>query len=101
MNRDRYSASNAERKPDDYQRGYQGLTHVRSAVKGADYILHQKVLPSVPRSIHDPRCEYPAYAENPGAEKEFCVKRVVFASVSSSYGINESWTMWRQVDQSE
>ncbi len=66
---------------------------VRQAVNGADYVLHQGALPSVPRSIEDP---ITTNEVNVGgtlnvldAAKEAGVKRVVFASSSSVYGSGE------------
>lgn len=63
---------------------------VSKAVKGVDYVLHQAALPSVPRSLENPRASHEANitgtlnlllaARNEG------VKRVVYASSSSVYG---------------
>jgi len=71
------------------------LETVRSAVHGADFILHHAALPSVPRSI-----EQPINTNNVNvagtlnvlvAAKEEGVKKVVVASSSSVYGdTNES-----------
>jgi UDP-glucose 4-epimerase len=65
---------------------------VRAAVKGADYILHQGALPSVPRSISDPITSNDVNILGTlnilEAAKEYNVKRVVYASSSSIYGNN-------------
>ena len=66
------------------------LEEVRRAVKGADYVLHQGALRSVPRSVDNPMASNDV---NVGgtlnvlhASKEAGVKRVVSASSSSVYG---------------
>ncbi len=63
---------------------------VRQAVQGADFVLHQGALPSVPRSIDDP---ITTNEVNVGgtlhlldAARDAGVKRVVYASSSSIYG---------------
>lgn len=63
---------------------------VRAAARGADYILHQGALPSVPRSVADPVLTNDI---NVGgtlsvllAARDEKVKRVVFAASSSAYG---------------
>jgi UDP-glucose 4-epimerase len=63
---------------------------VRSACEGVDYVLHQGALPSVPRSVKQPR---PSHETNitgtfnvlEGARLAG-VKRVVYAASSSAYG---------------
>ena len=67
---------------------------VRSAVRGADFIVHQAALASVPRSIEDPISTNDV---NIGgtlnllvAAREEGVARFVFASSSSVYGDSES-----------
>jgi nucleoside-diphosphate-sugar epimerase len=67
---------------------------VREAVHGADYVLHQGALPSVPRSINDP---ITTNEVNVGgtlnildAARDAGVKRVVYASSSSVYGANKA-----------
>lgn len=66
---------------------------VRDAVKGADYVLHQGALPSVPRSVKDPITSNDVNINGTlnilEASREFGVKRVVFASSSSVYGNSE------------
>jgi len=63
---------------------------VRRAVSGADYVLHQAALPSVPRSVADPLATNEVNvtgALNVLLEARAArVKRVVFASSSSVYG---------------
>ena len=67
---------------------------VRAAVKGADYILHQGALPSVPRSISDPITSNDVNILGTlnilEAAREYGVKRVVYASSSSIYGNNQA-----------
>jgi len=65
----------------------------RRAVRGADFVLHQAALPSVPRSLREPAL---SNAINVGgtlnmlaASREGGVKRFVFASSSSVYGDDE------------
>ncbi len=66
---------------------------VREAVKGAEYVLHQGALPSVPRSIEDPITTNDVNIGGTlnvlDAAREAGVKRVVFASSSSVYGSGE------------
>jgi nucleoside-diphosphate-sugar epimerase len=63
---------------------------VAQACEGVDYILHQGALPSVPRSVKDPRTSHESningtfnLLEGARAAK---VKRVVYAASSSAYG---------------
>ena len=63
---------------------------VRRACEGIDYVLHQGALPSVPRSVKEPR---PSHDINIGgtfnvleAARLAGVKRVVYAASSSAYG---------------
>ena len=62
----------------------------REAVDGADYILHQGGLGSVPRSIDDPELSHRNNVTGTlnlfVAAKDAGMKRVVFASSSSVYG---------------
>lgn len=66
------------------------LDTVRRAVRGADYVLHQGALPSVPRSVADPITTHEVNALGTlnvlVAARDEKVKRVVFASSSSVYG---------------
>ncbi len=66
------------------------LEACRTAVRGADFVLHQAALPSVPRSIEDPLTSHEINLTGTlnvlVASKEAGVRRVVFASSSSVYG---------------
>ena len=66
------------------------LETCRRAAQGVDYLLHQAALPSVPRSIEDPRLSHDINVTGTVnlllASKESGVRRVVFASSSSVYG---------------
>ena len=66
------------------------LPTVRHAVQGADYVLHQGALPSIPRSIKDPLATHQANATGTLnvllAARDSEVRRVVYASSSSVYG---------------
>ena len=60
------------------------------AVAGADYVLHQAAIPSVPRSVADPlgshRANVDATLQLLMAARDAGVKRVVYAGSSSAYG---------------
>jgi nucleoside-diphosphate-sugar epimerase len=63
---------------------------VAVACEGMDYVLHQGALPSVPRSVKDPRTSHESNVDGTfnlleGA-RAAGVKRVVFAASSSAYG---------------
>ncbi len=62
----------------------------RRAVEGADYVLHQAAIPSVPRSVADPltsnRANIDATVSLLVAARDARVKRVVYAGSSSAYG---------------
>jgi UDP-glucose 4-epimerase len=62
----------------------------RRAVSGADYVLHQAAIPSVPRSVADPltsnRANIDATVSVLVAARDAGVKRVVYAGSSSAYG---------------
>ena len=66
------------------------LPTVRRAVEGADVVLHQGALPSVPRSISDPLTSNAVNATGTlhllVAARDAGVRRVVYASSSSVYG---------------
>ena len=73
------------------------LDEVRRAVEGADYVLHQGALRSVPRSVDNPVASNDV---NVGgtlnvlhASKEAGVKRVVSASSSSVYGERDDFPL--------
>lgn len=69
------------------------LSSVTNAVEGADFILHQGALPSVPRSIRDPIASNDANVTGTlnvlVAARYKGVRRVVYASSSSVYGDTE------------
>ncbi len=60
------------------------------AVQGAQYVLHQAAIPSVPRSVKDPitsnRANVDATLNVLVAARDAGVKRLVFAGSSSAYG---------------
>jgi len=62
----------------------------RRAVDGADYVLHQAAIPSVPRSVSDPiasnRSNIDATLNVLVAARDAGVKRLVYAGSSSAYG---------------
>jgi UDP-N-acetylglucosamine/UDP-N-acetyl-alpha-D-glucosaminouronate 4-epimerase len=63
---------------------------VRRAMQGAEIVLHQGALPSVPRSVNDPRTSNAVNVEGTLnvllAARDAGVRRVVVASSSSVYG---------------
>ncbi|MGA2904224.1 MAG: SDR family oxidoreductase [Candidatus Korobacteraceae bacterium] len=63
---------------------------VQSACQGADYVLHQAAIPSVPKSIADPARSNQVNVEGTLnvliAARDAGVKRVVYAASSSAYG---------------
>jgi nucleoside-diphosphate-sugar epimerase len=65
----------------------------RKAAAGADYVLHQAAIPSVPRSIEDPlasnRANVTATLNMLVAARDAGAKRFVYASSSSAYGDSE------------
>jgi UDP-glucose 4-epimerase len=71
------------------------LPLLKKAVKGVDYILHQAALRSVPKSMDDPASFNEVNVQGTlnvlMAASEAKVKRVVFASSSSVYGLAESF----------
>jgi nucleoside-diphosphate-sugar epimerase len=66
------------------------IDFARRAVEGADFVLHQAAIPSVPRSVKDPitsnRANVDATLNTLVAARDAGVKRVVFAGSSSAYG---------------
>jgi UDP-N-acetylglucosamine/UDP-N-acetylgalactosamine 4-epimerase len=94
-----------QRNLDDVQRGvsaeaWSRLQFVKGSItdlatchavcKGADYVLHQAALGSVPRSIEDPLATHLAnatgYLHMLTAARDAKVKRFVYAASSSTYG---------------
>ena len=65
-----------------------------SAMNGVEFVLHQAAVPSVPRSVDDPRASHENNALGTLnvllAARERGVKRVVFAASSSAYGESPS-----------
>jgi nucleoside-diphosphate-sugar epimerase len=86
----RENLSHLERDLEIIEGDLRDLDTVRRAVRGADYVLHQGALPSVPRSVADPITTHQVNTEGTldvlVAARDERVKRVVFASSSSVYG---------------
>ena len=70
------------------------LDTCREAVAGADYVLHQAALGSVPRSINDPitsnDVNVSGFLNMLVAARDASVKRFVYAASSSTYGDSEA-----------
>ena len=70
------------------------LDTCREAVEGADYVLHQAALGSVPRSINDPitsnDVNVSGFLNMLVAARDASVKRFVYAASSSTYGDSEA-----------
>jgi len=66
------------------------LEAMREACAGADYVLHQAAIPSVPKSVLDPlgsnRANVDGTVNVLVAARDAKVKRVVYAASSSAYG---------------
>jgi nucleoside-diphosphate-sugar epimerase len=66
------------------------LDGLRSAIRGADYVLHEAALASVPRSVKDPAASNAANVAGTLnvllAARDAGVRRVVYAASSSAYG---------------
>jgi len=66
------------------------LDAMRSACAGADFVLHQAAIPSVPKSVLDPLASNRANIDGTVnvlvAARDAKVKRVVYAASSSAYG---------------
>lgn len=66
------------------------LNAVQDACRGADYVLHQAAIPSVPRSVANPlesnRANVDGTVNVVVAARDQKVKRVVYAASSSAYG---------------
>jgi nucleoside-diphosphate-sugar epimerase len=62
----------------------------KRGIDGADYVLHQAAIPSVPRSVQDPvtsnRANIDATLNVLVAARDAKVKRLVYAASSSAYG---------------
>jgi nucleoside-diphosphate-sugar epimerase len=65
-----------------------------AAVEGVDYVLHQAAIPSVQRSVEDPRRSHEVNVDGTLnlllAAREAGVRRFVYASSSSLYGESET-----------
>jgi UDP-glucose 4-epimerase len=63
---------------------------MKSACAGADYVLHQAAIPSVPKSVLDPIASNRANVDGTVnvlvAARDAKVKRVIYAASSSAYG---------------
>ncbi len=70
------------------------LDDCKKAISGADYVLHQAALGSVPRSIIDPittnEVNVSGFLNMLVAARDAKVKRFVYAASSSTYGDSES-----------
>ncbi len=70
------------------------LETCRKAVEGADYVLHQAALGSVPRSINDPittnDVNISGFLNMLIAARDAGVKRFIYAASSSTYGDSEA-----------
>lgn len=70
----------------------QSYERVHNAARGADYVIHEAALPSVPRSVQDPLTTHQVNTTGTLnvllAARDEGVKRVVIASSSSVYGAN-------------
>ena len=66
------------------------LDAMKSACAGADYVLHQAAIPSVPKSVLDPLASNRANVDGTVnvlvAARDAKVKRLVYAASSSAYG---------------
>jgi nucleoside-diphosphate-sugar epimerase len=66
------------------------LEFAKRAITGADFVLHQAAIPSVPRSVADPvtsnRANIDATLNVLVAARDAKVKRLVYAASSSAYG---------------
>jgi nucleoside-diphosphate-sugar epimerase len=66
------------------------LEAMRAASAGADYVLHQAALPSVPKSVIDPLASNRANVDGTVnvlvAARDAKVQRVIYAASSSAYG---------------
>lgn len=69
------------------------LSDCQSAVQGADYVLHEAALGSVPRSIKDPittnDVNVSGFLNMLTASRDANVKRFIYAASSSTYGDSE------------
>jgi UDP-N-acetylglucosamine 4-epimerase len=70
------------------------LSTCRRAVGGADFVLHEAALGSVPRSVHDPvttnEVNISGFLNMLVAARDAGIKRFVYAASSSTYGDSKS-----------
>jgi len=75
---------------DFYQIDLNDSEGLRQAVAGVDTVFHEAALPSVPRSVQDPRTSHIANIEGTfnllEAARAAGVRRIVYAASSSAYG---------------
>jgi len=75
---------------DMHESDLRNFTAVCRACNGVDFILHQAALPSVPRSVKDPRPSHESNLDGTfnllEAARAAGVKRVLYAASSSAYG---------------
>jgi nucleoside-diphosphate-sugar epimerase len=75
---------------DFHQADILDLEAMRKACAGADYVMHQAAIPSVPKSVQDPlgsnRANIDGTVNVLVAARDAKVKRVVYAASSSAYG---------------
>lgn len=81
------------------------LPLVQKTMHGADYVLHQAALPSVPRSINNPIASHDANVNGTFnvllAARDQKVKKVVLASSSSIYGNRKNYGLRKVVKKCE
>ena len=94
------------RKKVQFIRGdIRNLQTVQRVMKGADYVLHQAALPSVPRSINNPLASHDVNVNGTFnvllAARDNKVKKVVLASSSSIYGNRKNFGTRKIVHKKE
>ncbi len=76
-----------------HEEDIRNFDHLKSIMRGVNFVLHQAALPSVPRSISDPITTNQVNVNGTlnilQAARELSVQRIVFASSSSVYGNTE------------
>jgi len=86
----RHNLAEVEREVEFIEGSFVDFDVCRRAVEGADYVLHQGALPSVPKSIELPRETHAANVTGTlnllVAARDAKVKRLVYAASSSAYG---------------
>jgi len=77
-----------------FQGNLKNQKDVEKAIKGVDFALHQAAIPSVGRSILDPKTTFEANVLGTLnlliAARKFKIKKIVYASSSSVYGPTEA-----------